>query len=205
MDCAQVKPWAGKPICRYYSPSDSPRQRLQNNRHTDIIRQRTEVRNISQVVVLFLGRERPGELVEILTPRSSPPVATGCDNGLPAHAAEAAQLPLQSRDAAERRDTQPSRRAHVAHDQHVGGSGDPQGKADDDEEDVDHDNGDDGHPNAQGGEHWSLAPPTFLPLLLSLWLSCSLSHVVLGLCCARLKGWPCIVAVTTCVDEEGAD
>ena len=80
MDCGQVEPWAGKPICCYYSPIASPRLRLQNNRHTHIIRHRTEVRNISQNVVLFLGKERLGELVEILTPRSSPPVATGCDN-----------------------------------------------------------------------------------------------------------------------------
>ena len=29
---------------------------------------------------IVLGEKRPGELVEILTPRSSPPVATGCDN-----------------------------------------------------------------------------------------------------------------------------
>ena len=82
MDCAQVEPWAGKPICCYYSLSASSKLMLQNNRHTDIIRQRTEVRNIFQVVVLFLGKERSGELVEILMPRSSPPVATGCDKEL---------------------------------------------------------------------------------------------------------------------------
>ena len=80
MDCGQVEPWAGKPICCYYSPSASPRLRLQNNRHTHIISHRTKVRNISQNVVLFLGKERPGELVEILMPRSSPPVSIGCDN-----------------------------------------------------------------------------------------------------------------------------
>jgi hypothetical protein len=95
--------------------------------------------------------------VEHLVARESADLLAGL-HGAPAHAAEVAQVPLQSRDAAERRDTQPSRQAPVAHDQHVGDHGDPQGHADDDVEDVDHDDDDDGHHNAQAGEHWSPAP-----------------------------------------------
>ena len=70
----------------------------------------------------------------------------------------------------------------------------------------------DGHPIAEVGCHRSFAPLILssssspldrsLLLLLLLWISGSLSHVVLGLCYARLEGWSNGVAAFCREDAE---
>ena len=126
-----------------------------------------------------------------------------------AQGAGVVQLPPQGGDAAEPEEAHPWRLPpYLDLEGAHGNEGGAHEHGDDGKEEDEHGAAGDGHPIAEVGCHRSFAPLTLssssspLDRSLLLWISRSLSHDVLGLCCARLEGWPNGVAAICREDAE---